>query len=74
MWVEWQIKKNKLLFLENVKNPALAPLHAVDNALVTAPELCIKALVKYAREHQICPPPPHLHISFKRKSFVLKVT
>lgn len=55
MWEEWKIKQ---LFLENVKNPALAPLHAVDNALVTAPEQCIKALVKYAEAH----PPPSLYL------------
>ncbi len=40
----------------------LASLHAVGNALVTAPELCIKALVKYAREH---PPPPPASFTYK---------
>lgn len=62
-------------YIVSVKTILFILLLGVGNALEIAPELWFKALVKYARATP--PPPPllpHLHISFKRKSFVLKVT
>lgn len=70
-------EKTNVLSGKYVKILPFSPLHTVNNALVTAlySALCLKALSNIPK---VLPPPspslPHLHISFKRKYFVLKVT
>lgn len=70
-------EKTNVLSGKYVKILPFSPLHTVNNALVTAlySALFLKALSNIPK---VLPPPspslPHLHISFKRKYFVLKVT